>query len=161
MSAQAATPDHVGADAVFAVDEGDAVQLAHTHHDYAAPIDVDAIDEVEWRVELGENFRSRRVELVGKLGGQYRVDAFEGKEKIGVFGSSGNRQGYLTQFDPVGSAPEPRSLDEDLTSAVEARDVAPPTEDPEPPAWTPDTDSFGEIVRPNAWGEPDRGGSGD
>ncbi|MFB6237544.1 MAG: hypothetical protein ABEH81_04150 [Halopenitus sp.] len=157
MSAEANAPDQIGADVVFAVDEGDQVHLAHTNHEYAAPIDVDAVDEVEWRVELGEDFRTRRVKLVGKLGGQYRIDVVEGDEEIGVFGGSDVRQGYLTRFDRAGATPEPRSLDEDLTPAVEVRDVAPPVEDPEPPDWTPDSKTFGEVVRPERWGQPNGG----
>lgn len=157
MSAEAKAPDQIGADAVFAVDEGDQVHLAHTNHEYAAPIDVDAVDEVEWRVELGEDFRTRRVELVGKLGGQYRIDVVEGDEEIGVFGGSDVRQGYLTQFDRAGETSEPRSLDEDLTPAVEARGDAPPVDDPAPPEWTPDAGTAGNVVRPDRWGSPNVG----
>lgn len=160
MSAEATTPDFVGADAVFAVDESDQVQLAHHNQDYANPIDVETVDEVEWRVELGDDFRTRRVTLLGQRGGEYRVEAVEDDKRVGFISGSGIRQGYLTQFDRVGSSPEPRSLDEDLTPAVEARDISPPVKDPDPPDWTPDVSTPGEVIRPERWGQPNGGDAG-
>ena len=63
--------------------------------------------------------------------------------------------GYETVADIEWATPEeleavpqlgPTTVEQVFDAAAELREEAPPTEDPEPPAWTPDSNTSGVIV---------------
>lgn len=87
---------------VFAVDEGDDIQVAAERYEWSTPMSVEDVDDVEWPGLDGIAFRTREVILAGGYGSEFRVTAVDEEISFEPLGST-STYGALEAFTPAES----------------------------------------------------------
>lgn len=87
---------------VFAVDEGDEVNLAVDDYEWANPYDVVDINHVEWRAANENVWATRKVIIEGGYGSTFSVSAVEGDDDLELRKHPGcQKRGDLERSEPV------------------------------------------------------------
>lgn len=96
---------------IFAVDEGDEVDVATNNYSWSNPMEVTDVDHVEWDAAHGEGWATRTVVLVGGYSTEYVARCVTEQDDAVRLrrGENGEVRGLLEQFDIVGTDDDNRT----------------------------------------------------